>query len=489
MRRAIRVWLWVVAIVMTLVPRVVFFLLGPRTYVTGAAWFGPVTCPAFEFEPYVYSIPGLYEALDWAEIVVPAAFGAWLFARGRRFGRVAGLSAAGYVLLPQLIDPVFILFDLAVGGGMCWSLWSQEISPDLWWWFAYYSIVAVLIVTAVRVPARRPRRLRRTRRALAAGVAVCVTLALVSSAQPPVPARRSAQLPVPGHKRVEADGCAPWTSDHLSYAETRPEDRERAFVCEGRAAGGLLPKLSRMPAAQMISYGRELCGVTHLDATRPRARRLLKGAGERRGWSFPLMRALVFLCPEGVRRWWPGLVVPMDDSGQGEEEWLAELASHCRDPLRSPRARRSGTTAVLTSEAVGYVVAASDDDVGKVVDLGIDKVISAEGASAYVRTRVQNSAICVTVKAFTRRPSISLRHWDRVVETGIDSPTGRLFVTGSDSDARLPNLAASGRGHYMIRVYVRNQDKAEESVTELPVEEHLIVVYPGRSTRTRILKK
>ncbi len=239
----------------------------------------------------------------------------------------------------------------------------------------------------------------------------------------------------------------------------------------------------------MISYGRALCGVTHLDATTPRAHRLLKGAGERRGWSFPLMRALVFLCPEGVRRWWPGLVVPMDDSGQGEKEWLAELASHCRDPLRSPRARRSGTTAVLTSEAAGYFVAASDDDVGTVADFRIDKVISAEGASAYVLTRVQNSAVCVTVKAFTRRPSVSTRRWDRVVETGIASPTGHLFVVGWESDPRLPDLAATGRGHYRILCYVRNQDEAEESVTELPVEEHLIVVYPGRSTRTRILKK
>ncbi|MBB5075983.1 hypothetical protein [Nonomuraea endophytica] len=70
----------------------------------------------------------------------------------------------------------------------------------------------------------------------------------------------------------------------------------------------------------------------------------------------------------------------------------------------------------------------------------------------------------------------------QISEVGIASRTGRLVVErypeDGDSGALgpLPDLA-EGPGHYRMRVYARDNDP------DAPGEEHLIVVYPGRSTK------
>ncbi|MBX6382461.1 MAG: hypothetical protein IRZ07_05725 [Microbispora sp.] len=74
-----------------------------------------------------------------------------------------------------------------------------------------------------------------------------------------------------------------------------------------------------------------------------------------------------------------------------------------------------------------------------------------------------------------------MKGWEQVAEVGVVSRSGRLVVPtyeeGGDQGAGrpLPNLALKGPGRYRLRVYARMNEKAGE--------EHLIVVFPGRSAK------
>lgn len=92
----------------------------------------------------------------------------------------------------------------------------------------------------------------------------------------------------------------------------------------------------------------------------------------------------------------------------------------------------------------------------------------------------ENEPMCLTVKAFGSAPPLRLRGWDQVVEVGIVSHSGHLgipeYSDGGEegAGARLPNLAVKGAGRYRLRVHTREAAEGEE---------HLVVVFPGRSAK------
>ncbi|MGC5013408.1 hypothetical protein ACLQ2R_21830 [Streptosporangium sp. DT93] len=171
--------------------------------------------------------------------------------------------------------------------------------------------------------------------------------------------------------------------------------------------------------------------------------------------------------------------------------WEAEMNARCTDPWPGVRAGRQGTTAYLLFEGGGHHVFDDRDesegpggDIDRAVD---DGFVDAAGSSAVVMTDGENAALCVTVKAFGATPPLRLRGWERVVEVGLVSRSGRLvvphFSEGGDSGTirPLPDLAVGGPGRYRMRIYARALGWDEDD-PDAPVEEHLIVVYPGRST-------
>ncbi|MBB2748106.1 UNVERIFIED_ORG: hypothetical protein FHR35_007999 [Microbispora rosea subsp. rosea] len=52
----------------------------------------------------------------------------------------------------------------------------------------------------------------------------------------------------------------------------------------------------------------------------------------------------------------------------------------------------------------------------------------------------------------------------------------------------LPNLASAGPGRCRVRVYVRKQQEAMTYESDGPVEEHLVLVFPGTSGKTVFLR-
>ncbi|GAA3443939.1 hypothetical protein [Planomonospora venezuelensis] len=75
----------------------------------------------------------------------------------------------------------------------------------------------------------------------------------------------------------------------------------------------------------------------------------------------------------------------------------------------------------------------------------------------------ENAAMCLTVKAFGAAPPLRLKGWDRMVEVGIASRSGRLVVPpypeGGDSGAirPLPNLAVDGPGRSTEKIVHRRR--------------------------------
>ncbi|MDF5759163.1 hypothetical protein [Spongiactinospora sp. TRM90649] len=284
------------------------------------------------------------------------------------------------------------------------------------------------------------------------------------------------------------DGCFAWTAEHRPYGDTRPEDRERAFLCHARSTmDGMDPSFpDEVPDQRILAYGRALCAARDVEAEQalPPA-----PGGGRRSRAYDASR-LVFLCPEIIGAEQPGLLRGSAQVRQDTRDFIAEENARCADPWPRVRAHRQGTVAYFLGEGGGYYIY---DDKTDVEDTGEsdtrdrkDGFMEVTETGAVVETWIENEPLCVTAKAFRSAPPLRAKGWALVSEVGVRSRSGRLAVPqsgelGGPSATELPNLAAAGPGRYRVRLYVRDDG-------EHPIE-HLIVTYPGRSDKRVILSK
>ncbi|WP_157245257.1 hypothetical protein [Nonomuraea typhae] len=272
------------------------------------------------------------------------------------------------------------------------------------------------------------------------------------------------------------------------YAQVAAQDRRKAFLC--RARRGMFP--AELPDQRILGYGARLCALPGAGERQALLRRV-DGAGE----EDEMDDALEFLCPEviAVRRAGRAREQAEHERNRARAEaaWKARLATinaRCADPWPKLPGRRQGTSAYLLFEGGGYDLYDDRDhgegpaaDPFKAID---DGFIDAAGGSAAVTTYGTNEPMCLTVKAYRAAPPLRLAGWDKVVEVGLVSRNGRLVVPpypeGGDSGAirALPNLAIAGPGRYRVRVYARRSEQDRDD-PDVPAEEHLVVVYPGRS--------
>ncbi|MEV0595796.1 hypothetical protein [Nonomuraea cavernae] len=242
-----------------------------------------------------------------------------------------------------------------------------------------------------------------------------------------------------------------------------------------------------LPDQRLLAYGEEQCAMPGLKERQALVRRAGGSAD-----AADLGDALEFLCPGVVAQ---QRADQAREQAEQEREWAArkaEMNARCADPWPKLRARRQGTAAYSLFEGGGYAVFDDRDstegaggDIFKAID---DGFIDAAGSSAAITTYGENESMCLTVKAFGAAPPLRLKGWNQVVEVGVVSRSGRLVVPpypeGGDSGTiePLPSLAIASPGRYRMRVYARVFEWDEDD-PDAPVEEHLIVVYPGRSAK------
>jgi hypothetical protein len=385
------------------------------------------------------------------------------------FGTLALIATLAHPLLLFALQSASLQFGLSLAAsvlGLCHTVWLARTAHEL---DGPDGMRAAETVT--RPPADR-------RFGPFVAVALVLPLVVVSAEQD---ARLSFTLD---------EGCS---EGIRSYADTRPEDRRAAFLCLARDdfPTGMPIFREDLPDQRVLTYGKELCAVSGAE----KRQALLQRAGGSAAVD-DLSRALEFLCPGVVARERADEVrVQVKQERERERElaaWTAEMNARCADPWPKLRAKRQGTAAYLLFEGGGYAVHDDRDsgegpggDIFKAID---DGFIDAAGSSAAIMTYGENEPMCVTVKAFGAAPPLRLKGWDQVVEVGVVSRSGRLVVPPypewGDSGAvgPLPNLAADGPGRYRMRIYARAFEWDEDD-PDAPVEEHLIVVYPGRSTK------
>ncbi|UBU09441.1 hypothetical protein [Nonomuraea gerenzanensis] len=276
------------------------------------------------------------------------------------------------------------------------------------------------------------------------------------------------------------------------FAETRPQDRRRTFLCLARDDSVESPIFPRnLPDRQVLAHGDRLCAMPAVKDRQEWLRRTNEPPGMVR-----LGDALEFLCPGAAARHRAEQARVQREREREQAAWQAELAemnTRCADPWPKVRAARQGTAAYLLFEGGGYYVyddrdGTDGDPYADMFEAIEDGFVHAAGGSAAITTFGENEPMCMTVKAFRKAPPLRLKGWAQVVEVGIASRSGRIVVPpypeGGDSGALapLPSLAVDGPGRYRMRIYARTEEW-DEADPEAPVEEHLIVVYPGRSAK------
>ncbi|WP_157522717.1 hypothetical protein [Herbidospora cretacea] len=237
----------------------------------------------------------------------------------------------------------------------------------------------------------------------------------------------------------QAAGCEPWTVLGGQYATTAAQDREKAYLCLVRRID---PR--NVPDETLLAEGRARCA-----AADPLYRRD--------------MERLIYLCPERAT----------DTSsfslllGQGVEDALHEK---CTDPWPRDRDRRQLTIPFYMDDpAAGYRLGAdgpADAPPGYPGEIPV-----AVGAGV--------QAVCVTMKTLPTAPPVRAGGWRSVVEVPLRSADGGFWVRGT-----YPQLAHdTPAGRQRIRLYARDL-----ATPGLKAEQHLIVVFPGRSAK-RVVHK
>src|SRR6266498_3515843 len=109
-------------------------------------------------------------------------------------------------------------------------------------------------------------------------------------------------------------------------------------------------------------------------------------------------------------------------------------------------------------------------------------LIVAQPGIAVIFTGIHTGKVAVSIEVRNQAPQVTTSGWDEVVEVTMEVITGRVVVTGAQADApdNLPVLTQGGPGHYRVRVHARGRDTAVDLVAVEPVEDYLIMVWPGR---------
>ncbi|GAA4219374.1 hypothetical protein FHR32_000375 [Streptosporangium album] len=283
-----------------------------------------------------------------------------------------------------------------------------------------------------------------------------------------VPLMLLAFLPVTDHAPGAVSDCPADASD---------------FVCLVRQSGD--GPYKRLPDRELLAFGRQLCEA-YVRKDPAEIARIQQRDGVH---VLSMAGTLAGICPRAAA----DLRAQREQQSREMDEWEAQEQRKCDEaPRHRPRLRpvkvfRERTwTDYGVLEGYGDATVANDVDPGA---FGSDLLDAAQrdGLVAVSQGAVNvlvdsDMDVCLTGELYRRRPPVETRGWDRVVEFGLGTSSGRIELADQSGGDPLPNLAGLGKGHYRIRLHYR--------VSERDDSQHLLIMsFPGRSDRTVNLKR
>ena len=456
--------LWGVALTLVSIPSAIF-LFSPAIATTTIEMVSMSGyCPSFAADLALGQVTAVLAPLP-DPLVVGAAFGAWvLLARTGHpvWGRTVGWLAVVPLVIWDARRLVLPAVD-AVLGQDCSISSSEEFDPLAFAWSLHSLLTAALIIWAVRV--RRTPRTYPSRGGHAAAVlGVVVLLATVPSMDAPLGKITPAASPV----------CKSWEMARYMPVPTPPEDRETAFLCVARQSGELARRLADVPDVHAVAFGRRMCAA------------YLRGERGAAIGDDEAQTAMKVLCPEVERR-------EDADAEQAEVEnraFIAEARGRCRSlPRHRPRIRAARVERATMFVSFGSLNAYEDDRGDDFASLNAsvrNGLVGTAPGQLTILPADEVGHVCVTAEVYRRRPPVERKGWEKVVETGYRSTRGDLRLV-DDSGNATGNLAIDRAGSYRIRVHMRGAEAAMGQDGDAR-QEFLVMVFPGTSGRTTVLK-
>ncbi|MEV5831081.1 hypothetical protein AB0L25_36500 [Spirillospora sp. NPDC052242] len=438
-----------------------YSLFGGESAGVAIAFIGSYECWGWMHRSDLWSVPGytLLRHSPWA-IVLPA-FVVWLVTRRR----AVGWTAVALLAPVLLAEPALFGYDVTRWGQTCVERWYPFGAGQVFW--QVYGLVPLALVLAATY---RP------------GTNVARTAAALLVTAPLLTATGDRDRPVPlsspeACKRAEQPFRSPDEVRVQAVADMPERERKLAYLCAMRDYN------TRFPGSKPLSTSTDGRSDTFLLNEGRRA--CEEQVPSHYTWQ-PALQQYVYLCPDVAAVRLQKQKRAQVKAAEEYEREQAKVEAFCerKTPDAEIRPVREYTDVLMGGLMRAYHLGEFPD--GTSYDGSMpDELVVSEGGMATVTTGTEDG-VCLTVRAYRAEPPPDLDGWERVVEVGFDSPDGRTVITQPDGPPGLPPVTVAGPGRYRLRLHVSG--RGEPDSWPLPAQRHLLVVYPGESRKTEVLK-
>ena len=116
-------------------------------------------------------------------------------------------------------------------------------------------------------------------------------------------------------------------------------------------------------------------------------------------------------------------------------------------------------------------------------------LIAGQRNSALIAAGINTGRVHVTVDVVSARPgSVDIEPWDDVVETSLTDLDDVIVLPAPESNYT-KTLTIDSPGPHRIRVYVRGRDTQPDGVSNEPVEEYRLELWPEAVAPDRVYKQ
>ncbi|UXY32172.1 hypothetical protein [Streptomyces sp. HUAS TT20] len=109
---------------------------------------------------------------------------------------------------------------------------------------------------------------------------------------------------------------------------------------------------------------------------------------------------------------------------------------------------------------------------------------------AWILTGINTGNVRVRAEVLDAAPSVDTASWDEIVEISVQSVLGDLRIhSGYEiTPDNLPVLNPRGPDWYRMRVHARGRSVNPDGVSQEPVEDYLITIWPREQAASEVLR-